>query len=791
MKNVIKKSFCVVLFLASSLSAFIGGSGTAQDPYQISTVAHLQAVNSSLSSHYVLVNDIDLAGQSFTNSVIAPYTYSSSPQFTGTFDGGGFVVSNLTVTGGENVGFFGRISKAATPAIVKNLGIENANITAGISVGVLAGYSSGHITDCYATGTVTITGSKGGGLLGSGSTASVSNCFANVNVFGGSIVGGLVGYNSATIIANSYATGDVSGTSYVGGLVGDAYQYGYGIIRNCYATGNVTASVSYAGGFVGREQSNSAKTQNCYATGAVDCEGNYAGGFAGNTSGTTANCYALGDVSGVSYVGGFSGSVSGTIRYSYSTGFVEGSGTNIGGFNGFGAPTATACFWNSQTSNQPTSQVGIPKTTAEMQDINTYTTAGWDFTAEQANGSHDIWYMAANGYPSITYMNSSLKPVLQGDGTPENPYQLASVEDILAINWAPSASYELFGNIDFDGINFTNSPVYTFSGTLKGNGFAIENLAIYSSYNYIGLFGIVCPSGFITNLSINNAVISAVNYVGTLAGENRGTIKNCLTSSVVAGSTGGGFVGRNYYGLISNSSSAGSVSCGSQEISIGGFAGELYYGTVERSWSSATVSGGGAISSNIGGFAGISSSALVIDSYATGNVGAGTYMCERVAGFVGYFISTTINCYSTGRVSGGTKNVGGFAGYALGATATNCFWDTQTSNRATSPRGTGLTTAQMQDITTFTAAGWDFVNETDNGLMDLWYIQPLDYPKLYWQAAAGDINYDGDVNEDDLEAMASQWLLLPQPNQRLTADLNEDGIVDLPDYSVLSSRWLQ
>jgi hypothetical protein len=788
MESKRKISILVAMLYAAAAFAFAGGSGTAEDPFQISTIAHLQAVNSNLSSHFILVNDIDLAGESFTNSVIAPYTYWSSPQFTGTFDGCGFVISNLTVTGGENVGFFGRISR---PGIVKNLGIENANITAGISVGVLAGYSTGHITDCYATGTVTITGNKGGGLLGSGSTASVSNCYADVNVFGGSIVGGLVGYNSATIIANSYATGDISGTSYVGGLVGDAYQYGYGIIRNCYATGSVSASVSYAGGFVGREQSNSAKTQNCYATGAVDCEGNYAGGFAGNTSGTTANCYALGAVSGVSYVGGFSGSVSGTIRYSYSTGFVEGSGTNIGGFNGFGAPTTTACFWNSQTSNQPTSQVGIPKTTAEMQDINTYTTAGWDFAAEQANGSHDIWYMAANGYPGITYLNSSLKPALQGAGTPENPYQLASVEDILAINWAPSASYELAGNIDFDGINFTNSPVYTFSGTLKGNGFAIENLAIYSSYRYIGLFGIVCPSGFITNLSIDNAVISGANYVGTLAGENRGTIKNCHTSSVVAGSSGGCFVGKNYYGLISNGSSAGSVSCDSQQNSIGGFAGELYYGTVERSWSWATVIGGGSLSPNIGGFAGISSSASVSDSYATGNVGAGTYSCERVGGFIGYFMGTTVNCYSTGLVSGGTNYVGGFAGRALGATATECFWDTQTSKRDTSPCGTGKTTAEMQDIQTFLTAGWDFVNETDNGLMDFWHIQTADYPKLYWQARAGDINYDGDINENDLAVMTSQWLTLPLANQRLAADINENGEVDLLDYSLLAVNWLQ
>ncbi len=38
---------------------FAGGSGTAADPYQIADVAQLQAIHTSNSAHYILINNID------------------------------------------------------------------------------------------------------------------------------------------------------------------------------------------------------------------------------------------------------------------------------------------------------------------------------------------------------------------------------------------------------------------------------------------------------------------------------------------------------------------------------------------------------------------------------------------------------------------------------------------------------------------------------------------------------------------------------------------------------------
>ena len=97
--------------------------------------------------------------------------------------------------------------------------------------------------------------------------------------------------------------------------------------------------------------------------------------------------------------------------------------------------------------------------------------------------------------------------------------------------------------------------------------------------------------------------------------------------------------------------------------------------------------------------------------------------------------SSITNCYSFGSVSG-SGSVGGLVGDDSGSTTNNSFWDTETSGQSTSDGGTGKTTAEMQNQSTYTDAGWDFVYETTNGTDDIWDINTIDnnaYPFLYWQ----------------------------------------------------------
>ena len=81
----------------------------------------------------------------------------------------------------------------------------------------------------------------------------------------------------------------------------------------------------------------------------------------------------------------------------------------------------------------------------------------------------------------------------------------------------------------------------------------------------------------------------------------------------------------------------------------------------------------------------------------------------------------------------GNEHVGGLVG-GFGGPVYNSFWDVETSGQSFSAGGTGKTTADMQNTSTFLEAGWDFVDETANGTEDIWWIdEGQDYPKLWWE----------------------------------------------------------
>jgi hypothetical protein len=59
------------------------------------------------------------------------------------------------------------------------------------------------------------------------------------------------------------------------------------------------------------------------------------------------------------------------------------------------------------------------------------------------------------------------------------------------------------------------------------------------------------------------------------------------------------------------------------------------------------------------------------------------------------------------------------------------------SGQPTSAGGTGLITAEMQTANTFLEAGWDFIDETENGTDDTWWIlEGQDYPRLWWESSS-------------------------------------------------------
>ena len=221
------------------------GSGTAGDPYMITTVGQLQEMKNNLSAHYALGNDINASDTVNWNggAGFEPVgTYANG--FTGSFDGRGYKINNLYInrSGTDGVGLFERVSEGG---VVKNVGLENVYVTGHDYVGGLVGRNEGTVSNSYSTGSV---GGNWyvGGLVGRNSR-TVSNCYSTGSVSSSYAVGGLVGTNDGTV-SNSYSTGLVSGSYEVGGLVG---RNDIGTVSNCYSAGDVNGAGNTVGGLVG------------------------------------------------------------------------------------------------------------------------------------------------------------------------------------------------------------------------------------------------------------------------------------------------------------------------------------------------------------------------------------------------------------------------------------------------------------------------------------------------------------------------------------------------------------
>lgn len=292
----------------------------------IGTVAELTALASStdtsaLAKNYRLTDDLDLAGVTFSG------IGSADAPFTGRFDGQGHTVSNVTIRGTENVGFFGVI-KGAT---VKNLALTGLQATGEKRVGGLVGWSQAELNVQDRT-------KSAAGLVG--------NCTVSGTVSGRDTVGGLVGLNdgaydaetdfaiagaidkcTANVTVTGTEDGSISDRAAIGGLVGQ----NDGAITKSAALSSVTAPGSnLVGGLVG---SNGGDIYDSHANGSVTGQGN-TGGFVGTSSGTVKDSYCLGDVVGTdSNVGGFAGSIS-AVENAVSAGTVTGGAGFAGTLSG-------------------------------------------------------------------------------------------------------------------------------------------------------------------------------------------------------------------------------------------------------------------------------------------------------------------------------------------------------------------------------------------------------------------------------------------------------------------------
>ena len=217
------------------------GSGTKSDPYQIGTAEQLKRfrdiVNGSNGQTQnrgacaVLTAAIDLNNEPWTP--IGNFTEGNQIYYEGTFDGGGYTISGMNVTGNfRYASLFGAV-KGGT---IKNL--------------TVAGKVSPSNSQCIV-----------GGIVGYASNAVIKNCSNHCSVTGRttSIIGGIAGFNSSGAIIDCYNVGTISGINYaeaIGGIVGS----NSGTISNCYNVGTVSNDTS-VGEIAGH---NNGTVENCY-----------------------------------------------------------------------------------------------------------------------------------------------------------------------------------------------------------------------------------------------------------------------------------------------------------------------------------------------------------------------------------------------------------------------------------------------------------------------------------------------------------------------------------------------
>ena len=324
----------------------------------ITDYAGLVAIGDDLTANYILGNDIEASGE----------TWTPLGTFTGMLEGEGYEIKNLAITVSgvgtqkgalieKNQGYIGYLG--LTDCVIS---ATSTDLNAG-AAGIAFWNDEGTISHCYVTGVITATATGSG----SGSAASAA---------------GIATWNNKGTIGSCYSTATLTATAThkdasAGGLV-DSND---GTICLSYSTGNVTAVGAedvQAGGFVqsnGTTDYADGTIHNCYAKGNVSATGgtsNYAGGFVDDNQtadSTITNCYSTGTTTGASGDAGFCQTNSGTI---------------------------TNSFWDTETSSDAASDGGTGKTTAQMNTKATFTDANWNFTA--------LWGILStvnSGYPYL------------------------------------------------------------------------------------------------------------------------------------------------------------------------------------------------------------------------------------------------------------------------------------------------------------------------------------------------------------------------------------------------------
>ena len=205
--------------------------GSKENPFVVKSAADLAGLINQLVSgrmNYVVMEaDVDMTGVTDWTPLFNIPDQSNGYPFID-FDGKNHVIRNLTsnTTGAyDYCGLFGILC-----GNVRNLGVENADVTCAGGTGILAGYL-GHASygqPCYVenvwvTGKLTASGYCGSLFGNVADEAHILNCYANVEVTGSSdLTGGIIGrVRNRVEMTQVYAAGSINRG---GGIIGGGQQ---------------------------------------------------------------------------------------------------------------------------------------------------------------------------------------------------------------------------------------------------------------------------------------------------------------------------------------------------------------------------------------------------------------------------------------------------------------------------------------------------------------------------------------------------------------------------------------
>jgi The GLUG motif len=656
------------------------GSGTPEDPYQISAADQLALIGTASilwDKHFVLANDLDLAGIDHH-----PIGVCRGTGFEGNFDGRGHIVSGLTVEETlvrDHLGLFGYVDSSG---LIVRLGIQDANVVGENYLGALTAYNMGTIQLCFATGLVT----------------------------GQDYLGGLVGLNGGRI-TDCYALGSVHGGKCLGGLIGGDAG---GFVAHCYAASSVTTHLAHAwdlGGLVGDWSQNLIYTYHrrlpeersslFWGVSLSDAELRQRDSFVGwdfwgtDADGAGDHWYLpQGDYPVLTWQTDVTGLRVIPSVHGHSLDGVEASFEKV-------ALTLGGTRYDYDEE--------IPAGDVILTCPNAYAPVGGVVDVVLSSGPYDWNTNPGAGTEAAPYLI-------------ETPGQLGSLRNHSELG---SSQFLLTADIDMSGRFYTGYLIDCFRGVFDGG----EHRIMHLTGSDFGFFGGVWIEAVVCNLVLDRVRITNIRG-GVLGSGNSGSIFNCHLGGWIVSETNwgcGGLIGNNN-GIVANSSVSAAIVGIDGIWGFGGLVGE------NNGLVTACCANGGAVygQGSIWGLGGLvgQNNGTVTDCYSSMNL-VNRGAAWDVGGLVGENNGDLLHCWSDANIINTTSSMwrpGQLAGSSSGA-VTSCYYPGFAYGNGDGP---SLSEAAMRRQSSF--VGWDFAGETENGTDDIWTIcEGQDYPRLWWE----------------------------------------------------------